>query len=64
MKAKWETISSGLDQLWFMPFGDCETPESRAEATEEFLKANGWTWDEVLDYIAKEPLNGQSEIRN
>jgi hypothetical protein len=64
MKASWQTISTGLDQLWFTPLGDCESIQDRADATENFLKLNGWTWDEVLDTIAKEPLDGQSSIRN
>lgn len=64
MKSKWETISAGLDQLWFSPLSDCETIEDRADAIESFLKLNGWTWDEVLNYIAKEPLDGQAEVRN
>ena len=64
MKASWETISTGLDQLWFTPFADCESPQDRADATENFLKSNGWTWDEVLDEIAKEPINGPDSIRN
>lgn len=64
MKAKWETISIGLDQLWFSPLGDCETIQDRADAIETFLKANGWNWDEVLDYISKESLDGQASVRN
>jgi len=64
MKASWATISSGLDQLWFTPFGDYETPQDRADATETFLKANGWTWDEVLKEISKDPDNGQPSVRS
>ncbi len=64
MKAKWETISIGLDQLWFSPLGDCETIQDRADAIDTFLSSNGWSWDEVLEYIAKEPLDGQAAIRN
>ncbi len=64
MKASWETVSSGLDQLWFTPFGDCETPQDRADAIDTFLNANGWTWDEVLNEISKEPINGQSPVRS
>lgn len=64
MKASWETVSSGLDQLWFTPFSDCESPQDRADAIDTFLKANGWTWDEVLNEISKEPINGSSPVRN
>ena len=64
MKSSWETISSGLDQLWFTPLTDCETIQDRADAIESFLTFNGWNWDEVLNYIAKEPLDGSSSIRN
>lgn len=63
MKAKWETISTGLDQLWFTPFTDCETPQDRGDAIETFLKSNGWTWDEVLAEISKD-TDGQASIRN
>lgn len=62
MKAPWETISIGLDQLWFTPLFDRESIYDRADAIENFLKANGWNWDEVLDYIAKEPLNGPEAV--
>jgi hypothetical protein len=54
MKSVWDTISIGLDQLWFTPLSDCESIEDRAEAIETFLSANGWTWDMVLDYISSE----------
>lgn len=64
MKASWETVSAGMDQLFFNPFIKGETPGDRAQAIDTFLKANGWTWDEVLDAIAKEPIDGQSAIRN
>ena len=63
MKANWETVSVGLDQLFFNPFTDCETPQDRADAIETFLKANGWTWDEVLNEISKD-TDGQPSIRN
>lgn len=62
MKATWETISSGLDQLWFTPFVEDETPQDRADATENFLKSNGWTWDEVLNEISKDPINGPTPV--
>lgn len=64
MKSSWETVSSGMDQLFFRPFHRDETAYDRAKAIENFLKLNGWTWDEVLDTIAKEPIDGQSAIRN
>jgi len=64
MKASWATISLGLDQLWFTPFAEDETPQDRADATENFLKANGWTWDEVLNEISKEPFNGSEPVRH
>lgn len=54
----------GLDQLWFTPLTDCETIQDRADAVDTFLNSNGWNWDEVLDYIAKEPLDGHNSIRN
>jgi len=47
-RASWETISTGLDQLFFSPFTKGESPGDRAQAIETFLSANGWTWDEVL----------------
>lgn len=64
MKSSWEVISSGMDQLFFNPFHKGETAYDRAQAIETFLKANGWTWDEVLLMIEKEPVDGQSAIRN
>jgi len=63
MKSPWETISTGLDQLWFSPLSDCETIQDRADAIDTFLKANGWTWDEVLNEIGKDSY-GQPEVRN
>lgn len=64
MKASWETISIGLDQLWFTPFGDYEIPQDRADTINTFLNANGWNWDDVLNEISKEPINGQSPVRS
>lgn len=64
MKSSWETVSSGMDQLFFTPFLKEETASDRAQAIETFLKANGWTWDEVIDTIAKEPVNGYTDVRN
>ncbi len=64
MKAPWQTISSGMDQLFFTPFLKEETAYDRAQAIESFLKANGWTWDEVLAVIEKEPIDGHSNVRN
>lgn len=64
MKASWETVSTGMDQLFFNPFHEGETAFDRAQAIETFLQANGWTWDEVLLVIEKEPVNGYSDVRN
>jgi hypothetical protein len=61
MKSVWETISIGLDQLWFTPLSDCETIQDRADAIETFLSSNGWTWDDVLKEIGKESY-GQSPV--
>lgn len=62
MRASWETISTGLDQLWFTPFIKDESPQDRDNAINTFLKTNGWTWDEVLNEIAKEPINGPDPV--
>lgn len=56
-KVSWETISSGLDQLWFGPFLEDETVDSRAETIETFLQSNGWDWDMVLSEMGKESGN-------
>jgi hypothetical protein len=64
MKSSWEKVSSGMDQLFFTPFVKDESAYDRAQAIETFLTANGWTWDEVLLCIEKEPVNGYSEVRN
>lgn len=62
MKSPWSTISSGLDQLWFSPFVKDESAQDRADAVDTFIQANGWTWDEVIEYIAKEPLDGSAPV--
>lgn len=54
MKASWETVNAGLDQLFFTPFLRDETAYHRAQAIEELLKANGWTWDQVLEMIGSD----------
>ncbi len=54
MKASWETISIGLDQLFFGKMIADESIESRSDTIEKFLVANGWSWDEVLDMMGKE----------
>ena len=51
MQASYETISIGLDQLFFSPLVMDETPEDRSDAVETFLLSNGWTWDMVLDQM-------------
>lgn len=56
MKASWQTLNNGLDQLIFLPFQDGETPQDRADAIDTFLTANGWSWNQYLDTLAKEPL--------
>jgi len=56
MRSNYQTISIGLDQLFFNPFIKNETPEDRAEAIDNFLKLNGWTWDQVINHILQEPL--------
>ena len=62
MKASWETISTGLDQLWFTPFTKHEEAQDRADAIDTFLQANGWNWDEVIEHIAKEPIDGSTPV--
>lgn len=63
MKSNWDTISRGLDELWFTPLMSFETIQDRADAIDIFLKSNGWTWDEVLKEIGKDDY-GQPSIRN
>lgn len=56
MKPNWETISTGLDQLFFItPLLEDETIQDRADTIDLYLQANGWTWDEVIAETAKEP---------
>jgi len=53
-RLSWEMVKVGLDQLFFNPFCRDETPQDRADAIDQFLTVNGWTWDEVLEGIANE----------
>lgn len=62
MKASWETISSGLDQLWFTPLIENETPDDRAQTVDTFLNANGWNWDDVINHLAKESIDGSDPV--
>lgn len=57
MRASYETIQSGLDQLFFSRLIDDETIEFRAEVIDTFLLANGWSWDQIIDEMEKK--NGQ-----
>jgi hypothetical protein len=52
-KQPYEFVSIQLDKLFFLPFASNETPEMRSIAIEAMLQAAGWTWDEVLNEIAK-----------
>jgi hypothetical protein len=54
MKANWDTVSAGLDQLFFTPLMEDETPEERADVIEAFISFNGWTWDDILSEMEKE----------
>ena len=54
MRSSYETVSCGLDQLFFSGFIQDERPEDRAETIETFLKLNGWTWDQLLDEMEKQ----------
>jgi hypothetical protein len=64
VKASWQTITSGLDQLYSLPLIKDESASDRSQAIETFILTNGWTWDEVIDMIAKESIDGQSPIRD
>lgn len=59
-KVPWSVIALGMDYLFFTPFLKEELIDDRAQAVEDFLQANGWTWDMVLDMIAKESYDEQS----
>ena len=52
-KVSWSQVSARLDHFFFSPFALNETPSIRAEMIEAYLIVSGWTWDEVLDQIAK-----------
>lgn len=54
MRADYPSIVSGLDQLFFSPLVEDETPQERSDCIEVFLKFNGWTWDEYLEELSKE----------
>ena len=54
MQASYQTISLGLDQVFFRPLIEDETAQDRRDAIETFLSANGWTWDQVLEQMTKE----------
>lgn len=59
MKSSWQTISSGLDQLFFSSLVEDETIEDRSQTIDTFLISNGWSWDEVIAQMGKES-NGHS----
>jgi|GEM_PF-4381477 len=54
MKTSWKVFSPVLDQLFFSPLLSYEKVEDRAEAIENCLKQNGYTWDDVLNSIIYE----------
>jgi hypothetical protein len=54
MKSPWTTITAGLDQLFFSPMIEEESLDDRATTIDNFLAANGWTWDDVIQEMAKE----------
>lgn len=54
MKSSWQTISAGLDQLFFSPLIEDETLEDRAAVIDLFLITNGWNWDTVMAEMVKE----------
>ncbi len=56
MKASWETINSGLDQLFFTALVADEGPLDRAQAIDTYLVSNGWTWDEYINELSNEQM--------
>lgn len=53
-KISYAELSIELDKFFFLPFGDDESPEMRAEALEAYLKSVNWTWDDVLNAIVNQ----------
>ena len=51
MKTSYEEMILGLDQLFFGDFG--MPAAARAIAIEAYLKAVGWTWDEVINHAVE-----------
>lgn len=56
MKASWETINSGLDQLFFTPLVKDEDALDRAQTIDTYLVSNGWTWDEYINELSNEQM--------
>jgi hypothetical protein len=56
MRASYETITSGLDQLFFSPLVENESPLDRAGTIDTYLVSNGWTWDEYINELSNEQM--------
>jgi hypothetical protein len=46
-------VASGLDQLYQMPLLEVETIHDRMHAIEAFLNGANWSWDQVIEEMAK-----------
>jgi hypothetical protein len=53
MKLTYEELTAGLDQLYMMPLLKVETIEDRMKAVENYIAASGWSWDQIVDEMAK-----------
>jgi hypothetical protein len=56
MKTPWQTVEPVLDQLFFLPLADNETPELRDQVIRAWLAVNGYSWSDVIEHITMECL--------
>lgn len=47
----------GLDKLYFMPLAENEDVHMRCLAIDQYIDSNGWTWDDIIEEMAKPEIN-------
>jgi hypothetical protein len=55
-RLNYKQLIVGLDQMFFNDMGGTAhiDTEMRARAIEVYLKASGWSWDEVIDHMIED----------
>jgi hypothetical protein len=57
LKLPYSSLTTELDKLFFLPLAENESIQTRDCAINALLTSNGWTWDELINELAKSESN-------